>query len=251
MNLQGLMAKAGAGLGSGMAVAGQMGYHAQLQGDLARQHGEILAQLEQTKQGYENQRNAANIQGMKDVHAANNATSLQVADKQAESHLKGIGIMASVRDNKPTLVPKGGVAIGADGDVLFDNSDGDEDKLMAVPEGTKIIDKSTRKEVFANPKTDKGLPNDVKDTDHRVTLYQGMVKDHLGVGFLEKLNDTERKEFDQLLTNGADQVRAGTDPEKAFRATLDAFQRKQAISGGKTESGGNSKVESLRNRLGY
>lgn len=247
----GFMAKAGAGLGTGLAIAGQMGLHSQLQGDLQRQHGEILAQLEETKQGYENQRNAATIAGQKDIHAANNATQLQVADKQAASHLAGIGMMASVKDNKPSLVPKGAVAIGADGSVLYDNSDGDKDELMPVPEGTTIIDKKTRQPVFNNPKTDEGLSKNTKDLDHRVTLYQGMVKDHLGVGFLEKLNDTERKEFDQLLTNGADQVRKGTDPEKAFRATLDAFQRKQAISGGKTESGGNSKVESLRNRLGY
>ena len=248
----GFMAKGLAGAGQGMAIAGQMAFHSQLASDLESQKAEALAKRDQVIQGYENQRNAATIQGQKDIHAADRKSAESVGLMQKEAHLEGIDKQLGAKDNKPVMVPKGSVAIATDGSVLFDNTAGDADKLMNVPEGSKVINQAGE-QVFSNPKDPKaeGLDKTTKDTDHRVTLYQNMVKEHMGVGFLEKLDDTERKEFDTLLMNGADQVRKGADPEKAFRSTLDAFTNVKTRAGITGDSGTNPKVQSFRDKFKY
>lgn len=262
--MNGLMAKAGAGLGDALSFVGKVGYQAKVHGDLQAQQGEILGKLEQVKQGYENQRNERNNANLKQIHADSDATHLKAAEIAKSSHLEGIGLMAKAKDNKPVIVD--GVAYiqheGKEPLVIGDKTYQPGELVPATKKGDKwfanadlglLVEENTgrTKSVGSDDPNARGLPKGTKDTDHRVTLYQKMINDHMGVGFLEKLDDAQRKEFDTLLSNGADLVRKGTDPEKAFRSTLDAFGRGKTMSGIKGDSGNNSKVQTFRDKYKY
>lgn len=96
----GFFGKAMSGLGTGLAIAGQMSLHAKLQGDLEAQRGEIMAKRDEVLQGFENQRNAATITGQKEIHAADRASSERVGLMQKEAHLEGIDKQLNAKENK-------------------------------------------------------------------------------------------------------------------------------------------------------
>ncbi len=93
----GIMGKAIAGAGQGIAAVGQMSLHAQQQSDLEKIKGEVQAQYAKLIQGYEDRRSQAQIASQEKIHAANNQTQRDVAQTQADSHLTGIDKQVNAR----------------------------------------------------------------------------------------------------------------------------------------------------------
>lgn len=80
--MNGLMGKAMAGLGKGMAMVGEMGHAAKLQGGLERMKAEILAQRDKTLAGYDDNRLDRKIAS--DERIANTGIQAQRDLKQEE-----------------------------------------------------------------------------------------------------------------------------------------------------------------------
>lgn len=235
----GFMSKAAAGLGSGMAIAGQMGYQAKLQGDLEAQKAEIMAKRDAMLQTGENTRAAAHDQTQRDI-----------ADKQVAGHLSGIMMTNQVKDTKPIILPKGGKLFGADGSLLAENTEA-SDKAIILPEGAKAFGPDG-KELASNPKAaeDKGLPKTDKDIDQRVNDLRSTITARMGNGFMEKLTEPDRKDFDTLFTKASKMIRNKLTMEDAYASVVDDLERLKAKVT-PADSKPSSAVDSIRNKFKY
>lgn len=257
----GFMSKALAGAGQGLQLAGQIGFQAKLQSDLEAQRSALLAKRDEVLQRYEGGRLDKDIAARASEGALDRATRKEGFITQKAAHLEGIDKQLQAKDNKVDF--KDGVAFlnGVPNEELTKSASalskqyGTTKTTDLLQNMQGLVDKQVAKnygEAFnmLKPKGEsEGLPKTTKDTDDRIKMYKSFVTDYLGVDFLAKLDPEMRPKYTKLLTEGADQVRNNIDPEKAFRAQVEALDRlEERVS---TPGDGNTKAQEFRKRFGY
>lgn len=252
----GFMRKALAGAGQGLAIVGQMTYQHNLASDLEAQRAEILAKRDAFLQTAEDDRLGKRIDFEKSEGLMNRQARLDEVKEsgKAAATVKALDVAGDLEKENQKVVEIDGVgyvkAKDADGTPILRAVTKKAPKHEVVAEGAAVVDE-TGKPLYKNPKDPKaeGLDKTTKDIDDRIKMYKSFVTDYLGVDFLAKLDPAARPDYTKLLTNGSDQVRSGTHPEKAFRAQVEALDRiKARVS---TPSGGSSNIEGIRKKFGF
>ena len=256
----GFMSKALSGLGTGLAIAGELGYRAKLQGDLQAQRDEIMAKRDEVLQGFENQRNASTIAGQKEIHAADRASMKETSAATNVAHLKGIEMQLGAKDTKPVVVD--GVAYirneGKDPIVVGDKTYGTGELVPATKKGEKwvanadmgvLVEEGTGRTKQVGDGA--GGAKNEEATMKRLTMLKDLAKSRMGVDFFQKLNDDERAQFDSIFIEAARSSRTTPNIEDAYESAIKKWENTKKRSAIKGDSGGNSKAQSFREKYGY
>jgi len=237
----GMMSKGLAGLGQGLAAVGTMGYQAKLQGDLESQRAEIMALRDDKLSAYTDGRADLLYTRTQGIHredniAKGNADSER--DRRADVRVSEQEKRADARQN---------AELEAKGKIPY-----------TLPPGTRLVDR-TGKEIFYNkPETDpEEKRKSEKHIDDRINSLRLQISARMGQGFMEKMTEPDRKDFDTIFKKASKLIRDGSTMEDAYTATVDELERlKSRVSvpagnAGTGESDSGSSVSKMRNLFKY
>ena len=259
----GFMAKGLAGLGQGLAIAGQMGYQSKLQGDLESQRAELMSKRDEVLQRYENERTDKEIGARATEGEANRAAQKEGFLTQKQSHLEGIQMQLDAKDNKIEF--KDGVVFknGAPDAELTERASslvkqyGEKKTTDLLQNISGLVEKKVAKDyaeafnMLKQKEGDGGLPKKQKDLDDRVKQLDSMIRFHLtGSNTFATMDPKTSATYDKMMKIAGDLVRKGSDPEVAKNKAVEAIERESKTKTPKN-SGSNPKTQSFRERYGY
>lgn len=254
----GFMQRALAGMGQGMAAAGQMSLQAQQSGDLEKIKAEVQANRDRILNGYQTLRDQAEIGSREKIAGEHNDTQIDIADSHNDTQLEiaNLGLMG--RENK--IEYKDGV--------VFKNGAVDQDMSAAAGELAKkygpkkvpellqnmqgLVDAKVAPDLsaaFLKLHPDKEPDKNTEQMNKEVGQFQHMVDGRFGIGFREKLNPAERGQYDALISRGTDLIYNNAKAGNAFGTLVDEFNRLGARAGGSGEL--SPAVKSARERFSW
>lgn len=262
----GIIGKALAGAGRGMAIVGQAGLNA----DLLAKRDAVLQSYASQNQGRDiasrEKIAGEEIQARKEAAAATAGATIQ--SKQME-----IGWEKQKQQNeqqfersKPFKGDDGQwyqYALDGNGNVIMEGGQpkiytiGKEpQEWKAVPDaGVKIETHSGKTESLGGATKGFMSKNERDNREYERKLFNDLratVRGRLGEGYFEKLSSDERKQYDKILIEGAKKMREEKMPiDEAYAwavQNFEAWQNKQGVDNGTSS---NSKLESFRNKFNY
>jgi len=234
----GMMSKGLAGLGQGLAAAGTMGYQVKLQGDLESQRAEIMALRDDKLSAYADGRADLLYTRTQGIHredniAKGNADSER--DRRADLRVSEQEKRADARQNAEL--------------------EAKEKIPYIVTSGTRLYDRKGKEIAYNKPETDpEEKRKSEKHINDQITSLRLQISAHMGQGFMEKMTEPDRKDFDTIFEQASKMIRKGSTMEDAYTTALNDLNRmKSRASGppGTGESDSGSSVSKMRNLFKY
>jgi len=255
-----LMRKMAKGAGTGLAIAGQMGFQAKLATDLDSHRAEMMARRDAFLGVQEDARLDKRIgaeQGegvLNREHATNLATvqgrsAAEVKRLDNEGDIAKLERAAELKANEPIMAD--GVAYLKDdkGRLIPATKKGEE--WTANADLGVLVEKGTGKTKPVGDGTGGAGGTKAEEASmKRLTMLKDLAKSRMGVDFFQKLNDDERKQFDAIFVEAARNSRTMPNIEDAYEAAIEKWNKRKARAGvtGDSKPGGNT--DSILDRFG-
>ena len=225
----GMMSKGLAGLGQGLAAVGTMGYQAKRQGDLESQRAEIMALRDDKLSAYTDGRADLLYTRTQEIHredniAKGNADSER--DRRADLRVSEQEKRADARQNAEL--------------------EAKEKIPYIVTSGTRLYDRKGNEIAHNKPETDpEEKRKSEKHIDDRINSLRLQINSHMGQGFMEKMTEPDRKDFDTIFEQASKLIRKGSTMEDAYTTALNDLNRLKSRVGDSDSESAASRIRKL------